>query len=464
MVTNILGTYLAPHPPIIIDKIGRGQERKASKTIGAMEKLSRDIRLKSPSTIVIITPHGPLFNDAIAISGDERLKGSFKRFGFEDLAYEFQNNLDLVDKILEKTSKEDIVTFKIDENIADMYDVEDELDHGALVPLHFINKEYKEFKLVHITYGLLPPKDLYSFGKLIKDSLIDLDEDAVIIASGDLSHKLSEEGPYGYSPYGKEFDEKIIDIIKEKRLKDIITFDLELGERAGECGLRSLMIMAGSLDKYRIDPQVLSYEGPFGVGYATALIDILGESNEDVLSDIALEERSKMEAIRENESPYVRLARKSLEHFIRTGNYLEGVKDSHIRKGVFVTLKKEGMLRGCIGTISPSQKSVEREIIENAVSAGTKDNRFDKVVEDELQDIVYSVDLLSEPETINSIDRLDIENYGVIVSKGFRRGLLLPNLEGVDTVEDQVEIALSKAGINPGENYRIERFKVTRHH
>lgn len=463
MKNNILGAYLMPHPPIIIDKIGRGEEKKAEKTIEGMERISRDIKKKSPKNIILITPHGPLFSDAIAISSEEALKGNFNRFGFNELRYSFENNLNLVEEIVKNSMFEDINVTKIDKSIALSYNVEDELDHGALVPLHFINNEYDNFNLIHITYGLLPPKDLYKFGKVIQRSIDRLGASAVIIASGDLSHKLSDDGPYGYSPFGEEFDEKIIDTIRSGDLKDLITFDLNLSEKAGECGLRSLMIMTGALDGYELETSVLSYEGPFGVGYGTAIIDIAGTKDGDLLNEVELNERKTVEQARNHESPYVSLARKSLEHFIRTHKYLDVKDESHIRKGVFVTLKKDGNLRGCIGTTEPVTNSIEEEIIENAVSAGTKDSRFTRVEEEELDSIIYSVDVLEKSELVENLDELDVNKYGVIVSKGIRRGLLLPNLDGVDRVEDQISIALSKANIDPGEDYHIEKFKVTRY-
>jgi AmmeMemoRadiSam system protein A len=133
------------------------------------------------------------------------------------------------------------------------------------------------------------------------------------------------------------------------------------------------------------------------------------------------------------------------------------------RAGAFVSLKKYGQLRGCIGTISPAYSNIAQEIIGNAISAGTRDPRFHPVRKDELDGIVYSVDILGEPEPIESIDQLDVKRYGVIVRAGRRSGLLLPDLEGVDTPEEQVSIALRKAGIRPDENYRMERFEVVRH-
>jgi AmmeMemoRadiSam system protein A len=167
-------------------------------------------------------------------------------------------------------------------------------------------------------------------------------------------------------------------------------------------------------------------------------------------------------------SEYVKLAEYSIENFVKTGR-MAGTPDglpeemTGRRAGVFVSLKKRGQLRGCIGTISPVTKSVADEIMRNAVSACSQDPRFEPVAEDELPELVCSVDVLSEPEPISSPDALDVKRYGVIVTSGFRRGLLLPNLDGVDTVEGQLSIARQKAGISASEKVTLERFEVVRH-
>jgi AmmeMemoRadiSam system protein A len=133
------------------------------------------------------------------------------------------------------------------------------------------------------------------------------------------------------------------------------------------------------------------------------------------------------------------------------------------RAGAFVSLHKYGRLRGCIGTIMATQDSVALEIIRNAVSAAVHDNRFEPVTADELPFLTYKVDILSPPEPIGGMDELDVERYGVIVSSSGRRGLLLPNLDGVDTVEQQVAIARQKGGIREDEAFTLERFEVVRH-
>ncbi len=466
---KILSGYLMPHPPIIIDEIGGIEGRKAIKTIEGCETIAKDIRNKKPTTIIVITPHGPLFSDAISISVSEALIGDFSKFGNRRLKFNFKNNLKLVNEIIEEAYKQDIMIAKIDEDFARSYNVDSSLDHGALVPLYFINKEYKDFQLVHITYGLLSPIQLYKFGNILKEKSIESEEDVVLIASGDLSHKLSYSGPYGYSSYGVQFDKEIVEILKKGDFKSIVTFDLGLSERAGECGLRSLMILAGFLDGFKIKPELLSYEGPFGVGYCNVIFHIIGENEKDnTFEEIYDLEEKKIQEIRNKEDEFVKLARNSLEYYIKTGRIMEVPKDLssellNQRRGAFVTIKKDGILRGCIGTIEPTRANLAEEIIYNAVSAGVRDPRFEPVREEELPYLVYSVDVIYPPEPVSSIDELDVEEYGVIVSKGFRKGVLLPNIEGVDTPHEQVKIALRKAGIGEYENYKLERFQVERH-
>ena len=133
------------------------------------------------------------------------------------------------------------------------------------------------------------------------------------------------------------------------------------------------------------------------------------------------------------------------------------------KAGVFVSIKKHGHLRGCIGTFMASHENIAVEIIHNAVSAATQDPRFGPVEEDELDELTYSVDVLSPPEKVKDQSELDPKIYGVIITTGYRKGLLLPDLEGVDTVEDQLKITRMKAGILPDEKIEIFRFRVQRY-
>ncbi len=466
----ILGTYLLPHPPIIIKEIGKGEEKKIQNTVDAMKAVARDIQQKKPAAIILITPHGPLFSDAVAISIKPELTGNMGKFGARHVKFVKENHLDLTNKILQYAGLRHFPCGKVSQDMAKDYGVSLELDHGTMVPLYFIDQEYIHYKLVHITYGLLPREDLYAFGKILQEAVEEMAEDVIVIASGDLSHRLTKDAPAGFHPHGKIFDEKFLSLLEKGDIEEIFALERSLAEEAGECGLRAVDIMLGVCDGYTIDSKVLSYEGPFGVGYGVVQITLGERSGKRQFHDALVTKRNEqLQETRSKEDPYVRLAREALEKYVKEGVPIKGSESTTVemlgeKAGVFVSLKKHGELRGCIGTIGPTTANVAQEIIRNAIQAGTADPRFYPVEEEELEMIVYSVDVLMAPETIQSLEELDVKRYGVIVSSGKKSGLLLPNLEGVDTVEEQVRIALQKAGIPINEGYNLQRFEVIRHH
>ena len=164
--------------------------------------------------------------------------------------------------------------------------------------------------------------------------------------------------------------------------------------------------------------------------------------------------------------PLVQLAKDTIEGYVRDGNIPdpgELTTEMKERAGAFVSLKVGGLLRGCIGTFEPTRENIAQEIIANAISSATRDPRFPPVSPDELEDLEYSVDILSKPEPVTDTTILDPQRYGVIVESGGRRGLLLPDLEGVDTVDKQIEICRAKAGILAGEPLKLYRFEVKRY-
>lgn len=165
--------------------------------------------------------------------------------------------------------------------------------------------------------------------------------------------------------------------------------------------------------------------------------------------------------------PYVQLANEAITQYIISGEVKETLnplpEDLKKQAGVFVSIKKKGKLRGCIGTFQPKQPNLAREIIHNAISSATQDPRFPAITKEELPDLAISVDILSTPESVKELKDLDPKRFGVIVSKGWRRALLLPDLEGVDTVEEQLQIVRHKAGIAPYEDIEIMRFEVKRY-
>lgn len=366
---------------------------------------------------------------------------------------------------------EDIPTASLDENTANLYNIDLELDHGAMVPLYFVDNN-KNYKLVHITYGMLSPLELMNFGKCINKAVLDTNKKAVFIASGDLSHRLTKDGPYPYTPLGAEFDKELISTLEKGDLKSLFTLDKHLICEAGECGLRSLYILAGAINDNTISSKLLSYEGPFGVGYGIMEFTPSSNKNADLYSELLKDKNKENERRIKEGNVYTRLARLNLNYYFNNGklltvdelinsNYDDISKLLNDKKGVFVSLKINGDLRGCIGTTEPTTNSIAEEIINNSISAALNDPRFSPLRKEELMDIDISVDLLYPPEK-TTFEELDSKKYGVIVSCGHRRGLLLPNLEGIDTADKQVAIAMEKGGIMPNENYSLERFKVER--
>ncbi len=453
---SVLSGYLMPHPPIMIEEVGGKEARKVISSINAANTVGSEIAKLSPDTVVIISPHGPIFADALCIY-DFSLKGSLASFGAPEVKMSFERDAELADEVRERANRRGISTVTTSEVGIWKYGFKEELDHGVIVPMYFIAKYSSNFKLMPLSFGMLPYEDLYEFGKLIQESAKVLNKKIVVIASGDLSHRLTKDAPVGYDPYGKIFDEKLVDALRKFDLKALRSIDPVVIDRAGECGLRSVWIMAGALDGCKVEPEVLSYEGPFGVGYCIARFKV-AEQKED----------STEKPEKETEDPYVKLARYTLETYVKEGVIPPLPKDLpeemiEQRAGVFVSIKKGGQLRGCIGTFLPTRKNIAEEIQRNAISTGCEDPRFYPVGKDELCELEYSVDVLTEPVPVYSIDELDPKKYGILVRKGYKSGLLLPDLEGVDTVEQQLRIALAKAGIRLDEDYEIYKFEVERH-
>lgn len=459
---GIVSTYIVPHPPLIIPDIGRGQERGIADTIESFNKIARKISEIKPDTIIVLTSHSIMYDDYIHISPGKKASGDFRDFGHKSVSIETRYDQELVGLIEDEVNNKGIAAGTMGER-------NKKLDHAFMIPLYFVDKYYKDYKTVRVGISGLSFLKHYQFGKCIAKAADKSDKKVVVIASGDLSHKLKEKGPYGYKEEGPVYDREVTRAMDEANFLKFLEFDVDFCEAAAECGHRTFLIMAGALDGKSVDSKLLSYEGPFGVGYAVASFKVTGDDDNRHFDEIYMaKDKKRLNSLKSEEDEYVRLARQTLENYVINHKRIEKPNDISRelldkKAGVFVSLELDKNLRGCIGTISPTTESIADEIIQNAISAGIEDPRFPPVTEDELDRLVYSVDVLGQPERIESMDELDIKEYGVIVSKGFKRGLLLPNLDGVDSVKEQVSIALSKAGIAEDEDYELERFQVVRH-
>lgn len=455
---SLKAAFAVPHPPIILHEIGGGREQEISTTIRAYRKAMMNAALCKPETIVVTSPHSVMYRDYFHISPGDKATGDFSRFNAPQIRIEAAYDTEFVDALEKRCSAQRLPAGTLGERDAS-------LDHGTMIPLYFLNEFLSDYRLVRIGLSGLSPLDHYDLGRSIAETAKGLQRSTVLIASGDLSHKLTKDGPYGFAPEGPEFDRLTTEALGKGDFLSLLQMDADLSEGAAECGLRSFWIMAGAFDRKAVNSELLSYEGPFGVGYGVATFH---ETGDDEKRDFGKQIRYALIKDRENEDPLIRLARLSLETYVKTGRYAEFPQDlppelTKINAAAFVSLKKQGQLRGCIGTIVPTRKNLAEEIFHNAVSAGTGDPRFAPVTAKELDDLVYSVDVLGKPEEIAAKEELNPKKYGVIVEHGRRRGLLLPDLAGVDNVDQQIKIARQKASIDPDEPVKLFRFEVVRH-
>ncbi len=460
---SMLGAIITPHPPVLLPEVGGGREREIAATDRAMRTAAETVAAWQPDVIIVSSPHTILYRDYFHIAPGDGAVGDMGRFGAPEVRIQASYDTLLREEIIRRAEAEGLHAGTLGQR-------DPELDHGVLIPLYYLRKAGVRCPIVRMGLSGFSPLDHYRLGKCVQDAVNALGRRAVFLASGDLSHKLKADGPYGYALEGPQFDDAVTRTMASGDFLEFLTIDPALCERAAECGLRSFQMMAGALDGLAVEPQLLSHEGTFGVGYAIALFPVTGRNDSRCYEkDYLLAKNDRLATRKANEDPWVKLARRSLETYVKTGQRLTSLPEdlpaemTTQQAGAFVSLHKNGQLRGCIGTIAPTCDNLAWEIVQNAVSACSRDPRFSPVRPDELDELEYSVDVLGAPEPVDSPAALDPKTYGVIVSCGGRRGLLLPDLDGVDSVEAQLSIALQKGGIRENETYKIERFKVVRH-
>jgi AmmeMemoRadiSam system protein A/AmmeMemoRadiSam system protein B len=449
---------------LAIPDIGHGEENDISSTLKAYDKVAKDIAAIKPDTIIISSPHAEAYSNYFQFADGDVGSGSFMRFRCPQVSFRIFYDKELTQRIALYAKSEDFPAGYEGEEDPSLNN-----DHGTMVPLYFINKYYRDYKVVRLGLSGLPLVEHYHMGQIIKKAVNDLSRRCVYIASGDLSHCQKADGPYGYDQAGPKYDDLIMKTFAKASFGDMLSYDPALLEKAQECGHRSFCIMAGALDRSAIRSQVLSHESPFGIGYGVSEFFVEGNDPSRAYRDLYLAKQAFQ--VRQkvlNEDPYVHLARQSIEAYITSKRVVRSSpllpdEMTHEKAGVFVSIHENGELRGCIGTTTPLQGSIAEEIINNAISAASKDPRFPPLLTSDLPYIDVSVDVLSPYEEINSVKYLNASKYGLIVEKGNRRALLLPNLPGIDTVKKQISACKRKAGIDEAEAVTMYRFEVVRH-
>ncbi len=468
----IVGVAMVPHPPILLKEIGRGEEEKAKRTLKGMEEIAKRIRAKEPDLIVCVSPHGPFFSDGFCVLDERWVHGDFSMFGAGQVRMNKEIAQEINRKLEEELAREGIPALFLNREIAAEYGIEPALDHGSMVPLSFVDQVVEGYRILHITISGLSRMEHYRLGMVLAKVIEQANLQTVILASGDLSHALKEEGPYAYHPSGPVFDQELREAVRAGDVFSIVTMEEQLVEEAAQCGLPSFLVGLGAFDGYHIHAEVLSYEGPFGVGYMTAFLEP-GNETESWVESLEAHFMKKLQEKIDGEDPVLRLARRAIEERVRHGHRLswkQVVEEEEslaymekIRSGAFVSIYESGQLRGCIGTIEPSYEDLGDEIIENAMAAALHDPRFLPIEPKELPFLTVKVDVVHPPVHVKYLADLDPERYGVVVEWEGRRGVLLPRLQGVDTATEQVRIAKHKAGIPYEAKVEMYRFEVTRY-
>jgi AmmeMemoRadiSam system protein A len=436
-VPGIVAGALVAHPPILLAEVGGAQSQRVRATADALRELDGMLSTVAADLAVVISPHSPSSMTSLPVRRGANAGGNLARFRAPHVQVAAQVDVALATALIHDGQR---AGFSL------IWAEETELDHGVVVPLHSLPRTMANKRCIFLGVSGWPLHRFIEFGVWLQGGL--RDRSAILIASGDLSHRLTPDAPYGYRPEGPVFDRLVIDALRDREWKRIEGVDPDLVEEAGECGLRPLAILLGAARTAGLNSQVLSYEGPFGVGYpvvaftATPVVGTAPKTGLDIQA----------------------LGRQAIDTYLRTRRLIEPPQpiplDLQAPSAVFVSLYKDGELRGCVGSLHATEETAAHELIRYVVASAVRDPRFDPVRLDEVSALTIKVQLLDPPEMVTDISGLNPQTHGIIVRRGDNQALLLPGIKGIDTPEQQLRAACDKAGINRNAPVELERFRT----
>lgn len=447
---------LMPHPPVVVAGVGRGREREAGSTVQAMRALAERITAAKPETLLLISPHSPRRAGAFGVWETSRLCGSLAAFGAPEEQVDLPIDQEFVRELKSQAQSSGVSLWDITRAA---------LDHGAVVPLCYLWDAGWAGPTVVLSLNYPGEGGLVELGQAIAGAAGSLRRRTAIVASGDMSHRLKPGAPGGYHARAHLFDEAFVELIRAGAYRKVARFDKGLQELAGEDVVDSTVIALAAVGFDPARHEVLSYEGPFGVGYCVAVLHQPTAGSEAGQARTRVADDGKEPSATRGGELLPVVARQAVEEeLLGPAGKLKVELTGYLnqRRGVFVTIRsKAGELRGCKGNIVPQHANLVAATKACALSAAFDDARFEPVSRGELKNLGYEVSVLHEPESVADEEQLDPVVYGIILStKDGRRALMLPGIPELDTVEVQLSATRRKARIEPFEPVEIQRFTV----
>lgn len=440
---------LMPHAPILVPGVGRERLAQVRRTVWAMARVAAHAVAAGPHTMVVISPHSPRRANAFGIWLTPRLSGSLSQFGAADETVDLPLDRFLAGALEQEAVARGLRTWRITNR---------PLDHGAFVPLAYLAAAGWTGPTMVVSLTESETAGLDDFGRAISAAAQSLDRNVAVIASGDMSHRLTPDAPGGYDPAGSEFDRSFIGLLRTGAGRELQRIDHDLQEAAGEDVVASTRIALAAAGYISQGHDVLSYEGPFGVGYGVAILfERIAPPSE------AGPAGARSPAVLSSRADLPRVARCAIAGRLGRGPaapMFRAAGELREKHGLFVTVRSDaGELRGCHGSAVPAAPDLVRATWDHAIAAAFHDPRFAPVTADELPHLRITVTILGPLELVRSKAELDPAVYGVLINAADgRRALLLPRIEGLDTVTQQLAAARNKAGIEPDESIEIRRF------
>ena len=427
---GIVAGALCAHPPILLAEVGGFESQRVRATAEAMRELDVMLAGHRADVAVVISPHSPSSMTSLPVRHAARVAGDLARFRAPQVRVEAVVDTALVTALVVEGQRA---------GYALTWAEDSDLDHGVVVPLYSLPRTIANKRFVFLGVSGWPLARFVDFGAWLHQNL--LGRSVILLASGDLSHRLTPDAPYGFRPEGPVFDRLVIDALRDHDWTRIEGMDPDLIEEAGECGLRPLAILLGAARAAGLASKVLSYEGPFGVGYPV----------------VAFAPTAGAVDIQD-------LGRRAIETYLRSGQLIEPPQPIPAvlqePSALFVTLRKGRELRGCVGSLRPTEATAAHELIRYAIASAVRDPRFEPVRLDEVRHLSIKVQLLEPAEAVTDIAALDPRLYGIIVRCGERQALLLPGIDEIANPEQQLRAACEKAGIDRFAPLQIERFRT----